>query len=507
MPRTALKISALSMAQLGIDRGSEASLQRQLFGQIQKAILGGRIRPGSRLPSTRGLARELGISRNTVLSVFEQLRAEGYLQAKRGSGSCVPDVLPEDLLLVRPVPARSPVSARAPRISRRAHFAKTNWKPTIGRGVWAPFAPELTAIDQFPTEIWARLSARRWRSVRSKELGYNELAGHGPLREAISSYLFESRGIRCDARHVMIVSGFQQGLDLVCRVLLNPGDSVWIEDPSYNGTRAAFLAAGAKLFPIGVDDEGLNVGKAIQRARHARLAYVTPSHQYPLGMAMSLRRRLELLTWAAKNDAWILEDDYDGEFRYSGAPLMPLRALDQGTGVIYLSTFSRVLIPSLRLGYLVLPPDLVDSFLAVRALSDDCPPLHSQSVAAEFMAEGHFSKHLRRMRSIYAIRRQAMLEGAKRELEGLLELQPDETGLQLLGWLAPGIGEQDAFRTAAQFGIDVRPLSGCWFKRRPRAGLMLGFAGFTPHQIQTGLKRLGDALRSAKILGEQEGTG
>ena len=497
MPRTSPKLPALSLAPLGIERDSRVPLQRQLFDQLREAILEGRLRAGARLPSSRALARELGISRNTVLFTFEQLEAEGYLQAAKGSGSYVSEVLPEALLSVRARSASPTRPSRKPRHSLRGKYARSIWKPTIGRNVRIPFAPELPAIDQFPTELWARLGARHWRRARPRELGYGELAGYLPLREAICSYLLESRGIRCHANQILILSGFQQGLDLSCRVLLNPKDSVWVEEPCYSGTRTTLLANGAKVVPIGVDGEGLQAEEAIARAPQARLAFITPSHQYPLGMVMSLRRRLALLEWADKKNMWILEDDYDGEFRYSGRPLMALHALDAANRVLYLGSFSRALLPSLRLGYLVLPPELADAFLASRALSDDSPPLVTQSVTAEFMNEGHFARHLRRMRSIYGERRQALLEGAERELKGLLELQPDETGLHLVGWLSQGISERRACRAAAQNGVDVRPLSDCWLKPPPKAGLLLGFAGFTPRQIQTALGRLGEALRSA----------
>jgi GntR family transcriptional regulator/MocR family aminotransferase len=352
-------------------------------------------------------------------------------------------------------------------------------------------------VDLFPTELWARLSARLFRRATPGNLGYGDPAGYPLLREAIAAYLGESRGIRCDPGQVLIVAGSQQGFDIACRVLLDPGDSVWVEEPGYLGTRGALLAAGARIVPVPVDGEGLDVAAGINQQSMARMASVTPAHQYPLGSVMSLPRRLALLEWAGRSGAWIVEDDYDSEFRYSGRPLMTLRGLDQEGRVVYLGTFSKVLLPSLRLGYLVVPPGLVDTFLAARALSDDSPPFLSQAVTAEFMAEGHFARHIRRMRAAYADRRAAMLEGARRDLRGIMELPPDETGLQLVGWLAGGLDELNACREAAESGIDMRPLSAYRLLPSDRPGVLLGYAAFSPRDIRDALRRLGEALRGA----------
>lgn len=484
---------------MGLNPSSPIPLQRQIFDQVREAILDGRMAPGSRLPSTRALGKDLGVARNTVLHAFDHLQSEGYLASRAGSGIYVSGQLPEDLLratgLTRRVAKGLPGNSK---VSRRGELVRSVW-PTIRRGSCVPFATEPIAADRFPVEMWARLCALHFRNAKPRDLGYGELAGYRPLRDAIALHLLESRGIRCSGEQVMIVSGFQQALDLTCRVLLDPGDQVAVEDPCYAGTRAAMLAASAVVVPIPVDAEGLQVERIASRRAPPRLAYTTPSHQYPLGVALSLRRRLSLLDWAARHQAWIVEDDYDGDFRYRGRPLLAVQALDQAGRVVYVGTFSRILLPSLRLGYVVLPPGLVDAFAAMRALSDDAPPQLTQAVVATFLLEGHFARHLRRMRVIYGERRDALIETAAEQLGGLLELQEDEAGLQLVGWLGAGITEEAACEHAAGCGVDVRPLSPCRIKPGGRPGLMLGFAGFSPGRVRSAVAKLALALRAARI--------
>lgn len=485
---------------MGVMPSSATSLQRQIFDQVRAAILDGRLAPGARLPSTRALSKDLGVARNTVLYAFDQLQAEGYVESRAGSGIYVSGQLPEHLLRAagsgRPVPLRSPGSGA---VSRRGELVRSGFQATIRRGSPIPFATEPIAADQFPVELWARLCARHFRTAKPRDFGYGELAGYRPLREAIADYLIESRGVRCSPEQVIIVSGSQQALDLTFRVLLDPGDRVALEDPCYAGVRAALLASGATLVPTPVDAEGILVQSIAARCPAPRLVYVTPSHQYPLGAVLSLRRRLSLLDWASRHGSWIVEDDYDGEFRYAGRPLLAMQALDRSGRVAYVGTFSRALLPSLRLGYLVLPPALVDAFLAMRALSDDSPPQLTQAAAAAFIGEGHFSRHLRRMRTVYAERRQALLDAAEGHLGGLLELSADEAGLQLIGWLASDLTEQAASEHAARFGVDVRPLGQCRIQAGGRPGLMLGFAGFSPARIRSAAAKLAQALRAARV--------
>jgi GntR family transcriptional regulator/MocR family aminotransferase len=323
-------------------------------------------------------------------------------------------------------------------------------------------------------------------------LGYGHPAGYGPLREEISVYLRASRAVLCEPGQVIVVSGSQQALDLCARVLLDPGDAAWVEDPGYGGARAALLGSGARLVPVPVDGEGLNVAAGKMREPKARLACVTPSHQYPTGTTMSLGRRLELLAWAEESGGWVIEDDYDSEYRYTGRPLEALQGLGEGGRVVYVGTFSKVLFPALRLGYLVVPPGLVDAFVSARELVDRQPPGVDQAVLARFMSEGHFARHLRRMRVLYATRRTALLEAAERHLKGLLKVRPAEAGMHLVGELPEGFDDREASRLAAEAGIEAPAIS---VYGGAGSGLMLGYAAVGEEEIEASVRRLAAALR------------
>ena len=324
-----------------------------------------------------------------------------------------------------------PASAPAPRQRGVSHRGATLIGTPVtlaGAGTSRAFRPGMPAFDGFPFEEWSRYVARRWRNPATDLLGYGDAAGYRPLREAIARHLAVARGVRCDAGQVVIVAGSQQALDLAARVLLDPGDAVWIEEPGYLGARAALAAAGAKLVPVPVDAEGLDVAAGVALQRAAAMAYVSPSHQYPLGVTMSLSRRLALLEWARAAGAWVLEDDYDSEYRYAGRPLAALQGLDGDGRVIYLGTFSKVMLPSLRLGYLVLPPDLVDAFVAARAIADRHSPSVEQAALADFIVDGQLDRHIRRMRMLYAERQAALVDAAKRELAGVLDVPASDAG-------------------------------------------------------------------------------
>jgi GntR family transcriptional regulator/MocR family aminotransferase len=369
-----------------------------------------------------------------------------------------------------------------------------------GSGTPRAFKPYLPAIEEFPAEIWLKIAARCWRRPYSDLLGYGDAAGYGPLRDQIAAYVKASRAVRCEPEQMIVVSGSQQGLDLAARVLVDPGESVWLEDPGYLGARAAFHSIGAKLVPVPVDDEGLLVETGIDLDRRARVAYVTPSHQYPLGATMSLCRRLALLEWAHRSSAWIVEDDYDSEYRYTGRPLASLQGLDTQNRVIYIGTFSKVLLPSLRLGYLVVPPDLVEAFTAARGHADGHSPLVEQAVLSEFIAEGHFSRHIRRMRNLYEERQGYLVAALRQELDGILEVNPSEAGMNLLAWLPEGVDDRVMAVRAAEFGIDARPLSPHSLEPITRGGLLLGYAGLSKKEIYQGAAKLGKALRCTQAI-------
>jgi GntR family transcriptional regulator/MocR family aminotransferase len=365
-------------------------------------------------------------------------------------------------------------------------------------GAWGParpFRPGTPALDEFPFEVWGRLAARHWRRPPAGLLGYGDPAGHLPLREAVATYLGTARAVRCGPEQVIVTAGAQQALDLAARLLVDPGDQVWIEDPGYLGARAALSGAGARLVPVPVDEEGLDVSAGAARAPRARLVYVSPSHQYPLGVTMSLARRLQLLEWAERAGAWILEDDYDSEYRYAGRPLAAMQGLDRGGRVIYLGTFSKVLFPALRLGYVVVPEGLSCAFANARGVLSRFSPSVDQAVLAEFIEEGHFARHIRRTRSLYAARQAALVKAVRSELAGALEVSPDEAGIHLVGWLKEGADDGAASSAAARLGVDAQPLSSFTLEHRRRPGLVLGYAGYDERQLRAAARRLAAALK------------
>ena len=483
---------------LDLDQNAGVPLYRQLYEGLRRAILIGELSPGVKLPSTRALAADLSIGRNTVVNAYEQLLAEGYLEGRTGSGTYIAAELPDHLLRVRSDQKKSAKSRTALRgLSNRGQLlAGTTVSEPHDFAIPRAFRPGLPAMEIFPFKTWSRLWNRRWRSPSLDLLGYGDPAGYRPLREIISSYLGAVRGVRCEADQVIMIAGSQQALDIVTRVLLNEGDVVWVEDPGYPGARGAFQGAGAEVVPVPVDSQGLDIATGIDRAPNARLAYVTPSHQYPLGITMTLSRRLELLDWAARNHSWVLEDDYDSEYRYAGLPIAALQGLDQEDSVIYVGSFSKTLFPSLRIGYMVVPQDLVDTFVAARELIDRGSPSLEQAVLADFMVEGHFERHIRRTRSLYAERQEALVESVERDLRGLMEVRPSSSGMELIGRLAKGVDDRLAQRLAAQHDVEATPLSIYYFEPPEQGGLLLGYTGVDEAQIATGTRRLAEAFSS-----------
>ena len=538
---------------LPLDLASRAPLQEQIYAGLRSAILDGRLLPGRRLPASRALAADLGVSRNTVKGAYLRLTGEGYVRGRTGSGTYVVPELPEALL--RPdagLPADHPVSsgtgggfgggdpegaperrkgggsgARAederPGRSvslRGARLAGIPAKVAVATGSPRPFRPGMPAVDAFPWRVWSRITARRWRGPPRRWLAYGDPAGYRPLREAIADHLRSARAVSCSWERVVVVSGSQQALDLCARLLLDPGDEAWVEEPGYPGAKGAFSGAGAKLVPVPVDGEGLDVAAGEKLAPGARLAFVSPSHQYPTGVTMSLSRRLALLDWAGRRGSWVVEDDYDGEYRYAGAPLPALQGLDEGFGeagagrgpssgrVVYVGTFSKVLYPSLRLGFLVAPPDLVEAFVVAKELADRQAPTMEQAVLADFISEGHLATHLRRTRALHARRGEALASAIRTRMDGLLEAEPPAAGLHLLARLAGGSGrrkgsegvgppqdDRRASEAALRSGVEALPLSA--FHAGPPArpgGLVLGYAGFTEDEILRAVERLEGAF-------------
>jgi GntR family transcriptional regulator / MocR family aminotransferase len=488
------KVTAFELMLPARDR--ETSAYRWIYAALRTEILEGRLRPGSRLPSSRDLASQYRLSRGTIVTAFEQLKSEGYIEGTIGSGSYVSKVLPEQLLQVARPPRDGLSSLR-----NSARRAKRNYSEYARRLQLFPpldlrhsraFRAYVPALDLFPTTLWARISARRLRTATANMLLGCDPLGYRPLREAIADYLRTSRGVRCSFEQVAIVSGVQEALDLAARLFLNPGDRLCMENPGYVGASCVFEAIGAQVIPAPVDDEGIELDS--RRIRGARLIYVTPGHQFPLGITMSLPRRLHLLELAEKSDALIFEDDYDSEYRYSGRPMPALQGLDRAGRVLYAGTFSKTMFPSLRLGYLVVPTDLVSLFHSAKATTNRHAPLLDQAVLCDFISEGHFGRHLRSMREVYSERLSVLLESARQELDGLLEVSKIEAGLQTVGWLSAEIDDEAAAKAAAARQVEVIPLS--WYDRgQPsRKGLQLGFAATSPNEIRRGVRELAAAL-------------
>jgi GntR family transcriptional regulator / MocR family aminotransferase len=470
-------------------------LQQQIFTGLRRAILTSLVKPGQRLPSSRWLASELGVSRTTTLLALDQLIAEGYVVTRPGSGAYVADLTDD---LPRPRLVHEIRTMRHPPLSARAN-ALADLKPRCWRlpGPPRPFRTGTPAVDLLPVREWSQLAARRLKRASASQFDYGECPA---LREAIAAYLQRARGTRCAADQVVIVAGAQGGLDVMARLLLDPGDAAWIEEPGYAGARGALIAAGARLVPVPVDEDGLDVHAGIRRARDARLAYVTPSHQFPLGVVMSLPRRLALLKWASAAEAWVVEDDYDSEFRYGMRPVPCLHGVDVDGRVIYMGTFSKTLFPTLRLGFLVVPPDIVDRFVAARRALELQPPVLNQAVLAEFISEGHFERHVRRMRSAYRERLEGLMAAAARYCTGALSLRPVRTGMHAVADLA-GVSDDAVAREALARGVEAMPLS-LYFTTPPTAnGLLFGFGAVRPEDSAEGMRRLAasiDAVRAAK---------
>jgi GntR family transcriptional regulator / MocR family aminotransferase len=486
-----------ALPNLRIDHSLATPLHYQLYEEIRSAILAGQIGTNARLPSTRALARDLRISRNTVLDAYAQLLAEGYLEGQVGSGTYVSPTLPDAVLQLQ---ARTSLPSTTPERSpsrRGALLAATPVSTSRDTGTLRPFRPGLPTFETFPFDTWSRLMARHWRQPPSELLGYANARGYPPLREVLAEYLVASRGVRCTPEQIIIVAGSQQGLDLATRVLLDIGDTAWIEDPGYMGARGALTSAGAQIVPVPVDHEGLDVATGISACPAARLVYITPSHQFPLGVTMSLPRRLALLEWAHRTGAWILEDDYDSEYRYTGRPLPALQGLDAENRTVYLGTLSKTLFPSLRLGYMVVPPDLVAPFAAAKALVDRHAPSVEQAVLADFIGEGHFARHIRRTRMLYAERQATLVAAAEHELGGLLEVEPAEAGMHLVGRLPRGIDDLAVSLKANEHGIEAPALSSYGLSAERPRGLMLGYAAFSQAQIYEGVRQLKRVLQAS----------
>ena len=472
------------------DRRGAQPDHRQLYSILQRGIRDAVLPASLKLPPTRALAEALGIARNTVIHVYEQLALEGYVQAGVGRGTFVATVGP------RLVADRSAASAPAPRsdpLSRRG--SRTVSEAGAARIQWGAFTPGVPEVRMFPAQIWTRLYSRLWRDATPGQLTYATGAGDAGLRESVAAYLQGTRGVICTPEQVVITSGTQQSLYLVAQLLADPGDAVWLEDPGYWGARSVFGAGGLALVPVAVDAEGM-APTPEQLREPPRLMFVSPSHQYPTGALMSHSRRHQLLEYAAAHRVWVLEDDYDSEFRYGARPLPALQGLDRHGRVIYLGTFSKTLFPAMRLAYLVLPPDLVEAFArALIELFREGQTMH-QAVLARFLAEGHYATHIRRMRAVYSARHDALMQAIAHHFGDHLPVIGGDAGLHLVLGLPTQVDDHALAQHAQRAGVTTRPLS-MYHLRRPAAGkgLLLGYGTVREEEIAPSFATLAKVLR------------
>jgi GntR family transcriptional regulator/MocR family aminotransferase len=470
------------------DRSSPVPFYLQIYEGVRAAITSGRLTPGQRLPSTRTLAEELNISRYPVFSAFDQLLQEGYLDGKVGSGTFVRYNIPDEVS--RPIGARRPpLHTESLPVSQPTATCESGRASDTG-----PLAVSGPALDRFPSEIFGRL-IRRHATAPPELMAYGEPAGYGPLREAIAEYLRTARAVDCDASQVLIVNGSQMGLMITALALTTAESAVCVEDPGYPGARHALGTTGATVIPVAVDKEGIDVAALARLDSPVSMVYVTPSHQYPLGMSMGLARRLELLRWATKANAWIIEDDYDSEFRYASRPVGSLQGMDSDSRVIYLGTFSKVLFPALRLGYVIVPRQLVDAFVRVRTKLDILSPTLSQLVVNDFLRDGQFARHLRRMRSVYMGRRDTLLEALEQDAADVLTIGNTDAGLHVVGLLRDGIDDHDVVRRAASLGMYPSALSSCYMGPGGRPGLLIGFGGSDEPVLRSAVRTLAKVIR------------
>ncbi len=459
--------------------------------QVRSAILAGGLRPGAKLPSSRDLAGRLGVARASVVAAYEQLLAEGYLAARTGSGTYVSTDLPE--------PVEGCLPAAADRCKRDA---QTGAADVLGDDAAPahtderPFNTGRTLVDARTAEVWRRLTHRAVRGFGPGDLGYADPSGSSELRAAVSDYLRAARAVRCGPEQVIVTAGTQHAIDLTTRVILHPGDEAWVEDPGYPLTRQTLAAAGVAVRPVPVDAHGLDVTAGARVAPCARAAFVTPSHQYPTGVVLSMARRLDLLTWAREHSAWVVEDDYASEFRYSGRPLASLQGLDDAERVIYVGTLNKALFPGLRLGYVVVPPRLVRAFARTRDLMDRQPPSLLQAVAAEFMRQGHLAAHIRRMRLQYRAQRDALAEALEHLAGDLLDVEMPDQGMHLVAYLRGGLSDVAVEQAALRAGVVVRAVSRLYVAAPPRPAIMLGFSGYPREVIIPAAARLAEVVRT-----------
>lgn len=475
--------------EIPIDQDSDTPIFRQIYQGLRDGIQDGRLREKTRLPSSRTLSKMLGVSRTSIVSAFEQLLAEGYIEGKLGSGTFVAphlDAYIDDAGSRRATPTTVSVEAT---VSARARRLIETVDP-LRQGAGIPFNTGVTSADARSFDALKKIASKHLSQIGLDYRAYSDPLGRPDLRELIARYLRVARSVRCTAENVILTAGAQEAIDLTIKVLVDSGTRVWVEEPGYPLAQAALKTAGAIMFPIPVDHEGLDVSRGVLDCPDARVVYVTPSHQYPLGVMLSISRRIELLQWAHSAGAWIIEDDYDSEFRYDGRPLASLQGLDQDNRVIYIGTFSKVLLPGLRLGYVVVPDTLMPAFAAARFLTDRQPAMLEQLIIRDFISEGHFTSHIRRLRKSYNDARDQLLSLISRDLRPFLEVEAPAQGMHLVARTSGNLSDVALAELAASGNVLLKPVSKMFLNAPRTSALMFGFTGFSAMDMQLGVKRL-----------------
>jgi GntR family transcriptional regulator / MocR family aminotransferase len=470
-------------------------LHRRLYEELKSSIHSGRLDAGARLPSSRNLAVDLGISRNTVLQAYEQLQAEGYVTSFSRAITCVAAQVP-NAGKFKSSTQKADVAEDLSKSSKRLLQSLQATTTSIGKSLRYDFRYGRPAIRDFPREVWNRLLAARARAMTPEAFSYASPAGYEPLREALSDYLRRARGLACDPSQILIINGSQQGFDLAARVLLNPGDGVLVEEPSYPGATLAYEVAGAKLCRLPVDHDGVMTNGLGSIQKDIRIASVAPCHQFPTGVVLSMERRLELLAWAARNKAWIVDDDYISEYRYEGRPLEAMQALDQDGRVIYIGTFSKTIFPSLRVAYLVLPPALVKPFTAMKFATDRFSNVLAQQALTDFMTSGQFERHLRRSSTRNAARRRVLVDSLNQAFGNRIEVSGREAGVHVMVWLhdISPMNIDELTSRAANIGVGIYSVAPYFEKLPKRAGLLFGYTAMTETEIRHGIRKLATVL-------------
>ncbi|MEO1592389.1 MAG: PLP-dependent aminotransferase family protein [Cyanobacteria bacterium J06632_22] len=478
---------------LTLDSHMESPLHQQVYGQLRQAILTGRLQANQRLPATRSLAQSLGVSRTTVIQGYDQLISEGYLETRVGAGTYVCSELPELALQVE-LPDMAAPKWKDIRLSTYAERVQQIPQRRVAPRLEIDFRYGTPALDLFPMGLWRQLLARQVAST--DVLGYAPSAmGDESLRGAIATHIRQARGVRCQPAQILITGGSQQALDLIARLVLHVGDRMAFEEPGYAGARQIFTASGAEIIPIPIDGDGIDLDRV--KASHPRLVYVTPSHQFPTGTLLSLPRRLALLQWAADNSAMIIEDDYDSEYRYGGRPIPALQGLDGGSRVFYIGTFSKVMFPGLRMGYLVVPKPLITVFKTAKWLADRQPPALDQRALCEFIEAGHLERHLRKMRICYARRRQALVDALNQQFGQAVQVLGDQAGLHIMVRWTTQLSDDELVAKAAAHGVGIYSARRQYLSPERTGEFVFGYAELDERSIKEGIRRIAEALKPA----------